>query len=75
MTVRWARLSEELLDRVTQRITNEIEGIAWVCYDILSKPPAIVGWERLLTTDNYVEYSVLRTFGECGQFSIWTCTR
>ncbi|MDE0611211.1 MAG: GMP synthase (glutamine-hydrolyzing), partial [Gammaproteobacteria bacterium] len=45
MTVRWARLPDEFLDRCARRIINEIDGIARVCYDISGKPPATVEWE------------------------------
>ena len=45
MTARWARLPSEFLDRCARRIINEVEGIARVCYDISSKPPATVEWE------------------------------
>ena len=40
-----ARLPSEFLDRCARRIINEVEGIARVCYDISSKPPATVEWE------------------------------
>ena len=45
MTARWAHLPYEFLEKVSNRIINEIAGISRVTYDISSKPPATIEWE------------------------------
>jgi GMP synthase (glutamine-hydrolysing) len=45
MTARWAHLPYDLLEKVSNRIINEIRGISRVSYDISSKPPATIEWE------------------------------
>jgi GMP synthase (glutamine-hydrolysing) len=45
MTARWAHLPYEFLEKVSNRIINEIAGISRVAYDISSKPPATIEWE------------------------------
>ena len=45
MTADWARLPENLLARLSNRIINEVKGINRVVYDISSKPPSTIEWE------------------------------
>ena len=45
MTARWAQLPYDFLEKVSNRIINEISGISRVAYDISSKPPATIEWE------------------------------
>ena len=45
MTADWARIPYEVLERVSNRVINEVVGINRVAYDISSKPPATIEWE------------------------------
>ncbi|MCH5170941.1 MAG: glutamine-hydrolyzing GMP synthase [Oscillospiraceae bacterium] len=45
MTADWAKIPYDMLARVSNRITNEVEHVSRVVYDITSKPPGTVEWE------------------------------
>ena len=42
MTADWVRISDDLLSRLSNRITNEVKNVTWVTYAISSKPPSTI---------------------------------
>jgi len=42
MTADWTRLPHGLLEKISNRITNEIEDVTWVSYVVSSKPPSTI---------------------------------
>ncbi|MFB6344449.1 MAG: glutamine-hydrolyzing GMP synthase, partial [bacterium] len=45
MTADWGKLPDELLEAISNRILNEVDGINRVLYDISTKPPSSIEWE------------------------------
>ena len=45
MTADWVKLPYKVLETLSSRIINEVDGVNRVCLDISSKPPATIEWE------------------------------
>lgn len=45
MTADWARIPHEVLERISSRVINEVDGVNRVAFDISSKPPSTIEWE------------------------------
>ena len=45
MTADWVKLPYKVIETLSSRIINEVDGVNRVCLDVSSKPPATIEWE------------------------------